>query len=83
MENRGGGRTRGRGRGTPLPALATRAQEAVNVVNRYHVLGQLPRPFNLVLASQSKVYDPIIIYGPKPQPILVSLNYESYRRSRT
>lgn len=43
-----------------LPASATKT------VNRYHILGQIPRLFNSVLASQPKVNGPFDIYGLEP-----------------
>ena len=83
----GDGRTgRGTGLGSgrkgriPLLALPTLA---VNVVNRYQILGQVPKPFNSVLASQPKVNDPLDICGPEPQPIRVSSNYRNYPKSMT
>ncbi|KAM7461224.1 hypothetical protein LguiA_029345 [Lonicera macranthoides] len=45
---------------------------AVDVVNQFQVLGQIPRPFNLVLADKPKSNDPFDICCPEPQPIKTS-----------
>ena len=63
--------SRGRGRSSPVSyASSVRGAivphpvnpvQAMDIVNRYQVLGQVPRPFNLVLASKPPAFDP---FGP-------------------
>lgn len=61
--SRGGGSSRGRGsydsklKGAIVPHPITPIQP-VNLVNRYQVLGQIPKPYNTVLASKPPVVDP-------------------------
>ena len=61
--SRGGGSSRGRGsydsklKGAIVPHPITPIQP-VNLVNRYQVLGQIPKPYNTVLASKPPVIDP-------------------------
>ncbi|KAL1802911.1 hypothetical protein ACET3Z_031558 [Daucus carota] len=63
--SRGGGSSRGRGsydsklKGAIVPHPITPIQP-VNLVNRYQVLGQIPKPYNTVLASKPPVIDPFV-----------------------
>ena len=71
MSVRGGSNSRGRGRSSPVSyASSVRGAivphpvnpvQAMDIVNRYQVLDQVPRPFNSVLASKPPAFDP---FGP-------------------
>ena len=61
--SRGGSSSRGRAsydsklKGTMVPHPVTPVQP-VDLVNRYQILGQIPKPYNTVLASKPPVIDP-------------------------
>lgn len=84
----GRGTTGGRGR-IPFPAgttggtrripFPTLPAPPVDVVNRYQILGPIPKPFNSILAIQPKVNDLFDICSPEPQP----KNYRNYSKLMT